>query len=62
MSDAIFGRKKALLDRKRRNAGQDVAAVLDVADDRVVDLHLQKQIVNVGFHILCLGNDGDFAR
>ena len=43
----IAGGHQAALDRERPDAGQDVAAVLLVGDDRLVDHDLQEQVIDV---------------
>ena len=41
------GGDQAALDRERADAGEDVAAILRVGDDRLVDEDLQEQIVDI---------------
>jgi hypothetical protein len=43
----VPGRYQAPLHGERANAGQDVAAVLLVGDNRLVHHDLQEQVVNI---------------
>jgi hypothetical protein len=49
------------LDRERADAGKDVAAVLRVGDDGLVDEHLQEQVVDVDPLTLALLHHRDLA-
>ena len=41
------GRHQPAFDRKRANPGQDIAAVLGIGDDRLIDEDLQEQVIDV---------------
>jgi hypothetical protein len=45
---AAWGRDQAALERERRDAGEQVAAVLPVGDDGIVHNHLEEVVVDVG--------------
>ena len=49
------------LDRERAHPGKDVAAVLLVGDDRLVDEHLEEQVIDVDPFALRLADHRDFA-
>ena len=55
------GGDEAALDRERPDAGEQVAAVLLVGDDRLVDEDLQEQVVDVGVVACRAAHDGDLA-
>ena len=44
---AVLRGDQPALDRERADAGEDVAAILGVGDDRLVDEHLEEEIVDV---------------
>ena len=48
-------RHEATLDGERRHAGEDVAAVLLVGDDRLVDDDLEEEVVDVGVRVATAG-------
>ena len=50
------------LDGERADPGEDVAAVLPVADRGLVHPELQEQVVDVGVGVLRRADDGDLAR
>ena len=55
-------RTRPLLDRKRRNAGEDVAAVLRVRHLGAIDPDLQEQVIDVDAGARRTRDDGDLAR
>ena len=49
-------------DRERCHTGEEVAAVLAVTDEWLVDTDLQEQVVDVGVVAIGEAHDGDLAR